>query len=87
MGNKEHKVVVRHLRKARDFGKQILNTTPEDGSALISHEFVIKTEVEPGSVMESRISFLPLVRLYKDGKDKIVNDENLLNEDVEDGFD
>ena len=79
-----HKIVIKHLRKSRELSKHILKVNNECGSALISHSFEIRTEIEPGIVMYSKIDFIPLIRLYKTGQSKIVNDENLLNEDIED---
>ena len=81
---KEHKIVVAHLRKSRDLGKHILKISNKYGSALIEHKFVIKTVVSPKIDMVTEIEFLPIIRLYKPDKNKIVDDENLINEDIED---
>ena len=81
---KDHKIVVSHLRKSRELAKHILKVTNSYGSALIEHKFIIKTKLSPGIDMITEIEFLPLIRLYKEGEDKIVNDENLINEDIED---
>ncbi len=80
---KEHMVIIKHLRKTRELGKHILKVNNEYGSALISHGFEIRSEIDPGIVMYSKVDFIPLIRMYKTGKDKIVDDENLLNEDIE----
>jgi len=81
---KEHKIIVDHLRTSRDFGKHILQVSNEYGSALISHKFIIKTEINEVVTMETEIEFMPIIRLYKSGNNKIVDDEDLINEDVED---
>ena len=80
---KNHKIVVTHLRKSRELAKYILKVTNSYGSALIEHKFIIKTKVSPDVDMITEIDFLPLLRLYKEGKNKIVSDENLINEDAE----
>ena len=51
---------------------------------MIEHKFVIKTVVSPKIDMVTEIEFLPIIRLYKPDKNKIVDDENLINEDIED---
>lgn len=79
----EHDIIVRHLRKSRDIGKHVLKVVTETGSVIIKHKFIVTTFVSEKIVMESTICFLPLTRMYKKGKDKIVDDENLLNEDIE----
>lgn len=81
---KEHKIVVAHLRKSRDLGKHILKISNEYGSALIEHKFILKTVVGTKVEMVTEIEFLPIIRLYKPDKSKIVDDENLINEDIED---
>lgn len=81
---KEHKIIVTHLRKSRSLAKHILKVTNSYGSALIEHKFVIKTPISEKTDMITEIEFLPLIRLYKKGEDKIVSDENLINEDIED---
>ena len=83
---KEHEIIIKHLRKSRELGKHILTVVPETGSAIISHKVVIKTVVSERINVESEIKFLPLIRLYKTGRSKIVDNENLLNEDVENGY-
>ena len=80
---KEHEIIVQHLRKSRDISKHILKVVPGTGSAIICHKFIIKTVVSERIVIESEIKFLPLIRMYKAGEDKIVDNEDLLNEDVE----
>jgi len=80
----QHKIFVRHLRKTRNLAKYVLKVSNEYGSALIEHKFVVETKIRPGTTLISEVEFLPLVRLYKNGKGKIVSDENLINEDEED---
>lgn len=82
----EHEIIVSHLRKSRDIGKHILTVVPETGSAIICHKVVLKTVVGERITIESEIKFLPLIRLYKTGKNKIVDNEDLLNEDAENGY-
>lgn len=79
----EHEIIIKHLRKSRDLGKNILAVSNEYGSALIEHKFVLKTVVSPKVEMITEIEFLPIIRLYKSDKNKIVDDENLINEDIE----
>lgn len=79
----EHEIIVAHLRKSRNISKHILKVNNEYGSALIEHKIVLKTHVDDRIDMVTEISFLPFLRLYKTGKNKIVDDENLLNEDIE----
>ena len=80
----EHEIVIKHLRKSRELGKHILKITPQVGSSVIKHKFIVKSCVTDRVEMISEITFLPLIRLYK--KDKIVDDENIMNEDVENGY-
>lgn len=79
----EHEIIVGHLRKSRDIGKHILKVVPETGSAIIEHKFIIKTFLSERINMESEITFLPNVRMYKKPGVTIVDDESLLKEDVE----
>ena len=51
--------------------------------AIISHKVVLKTVVGERIDMVTEIDFMPIIRLYKPGQNKIVDDEDLLNEDVE----
>ena len=81
---KDHKIIVKHLRKSRSLAKHILKVSNSYGSALIEHKFVIKTPLSKEVDMITEIEFLPLIRLYKKGEDKIIDDENLINEDIED---
>lgn len=78
----EHEIIVKHLSKSRDLGKHILEVSPQTGSALISHKFKLTTHVSDRIEMITEIDFMPTIRLYNKGQNKIVNDENLLNEDV-----
>ena len=79
-----HRIIVKHLRKSRELGQHVLKVSNEYGSALISHRFEIRTEIAQGIVIYSKVNFLPEIRLYKKGQKKIISDENLLNEDIED---
>ena len=83
--NETHKQLVRHLRKSRHYGKIMLNLTSQYGSALISHKVIVKTPLNDNEMLETTIDLLPVVRLYRKGNNKIVEDENLLNEDEEAG--
>lgn len=79
----EHEIIVKHLRKSRALGKHILKVAPDTGSALISHKFKLTTFVSDRLEMITEIDFLPVIRLYKTGQNKIVDNEDLLNEDIE----
>ena len=79
----EHEIIIKHLRKSRELGKQILETTPMMGSALISHKFKLTTFVDDRIEMITEIDFLPSIRLYKPGQNTIVDDEDILKEDIE----
>jgi len=80
----EQEIIVKHLRKSRDLSKHILKITPGVGSSVIKHKFIVTSCVSDRVEMISEITFLPLIRLYK--TDKIVDDENIMNEDVENGY-
>ena len=80
----EHKIIVEHLRESRNLSKNILKVSNEYGSAIIEHKFIIKNHISEKIDMITEITFLPMIRLYKQGKTKIIDDENLLNEDIED---
>ena len=80
---KEKEVIVKHLRKSREMGIHILENTPGKGSAIIEHKFKLVTQVSERVEMISEITFMPGIRLYKEGENKIVDDEDLLKEDVE----
>jgi hypothetical protein len=81
---KTNSQLIRHLRRSRHYAKEILNVTSQYGSAIISHKVEVKTPINDNETLISTIEMLPDVRLYRRGNTKIVNDENLLNEDVED---
>lgn len=81
--NERHKIIIKHLRKARSIGKHILKVVSIEGSAVITHSFKIETVVSDTETMITTIEFLPSIRLYKKEGSKIVDDENLLNEDIE----
>jgi hypothetical protein len=83
--SKTHSQLIRHLRRSRYYAKEILNVTSQYGSALISHKIIVKTPLNDNEILETTIDLLPDVRLYRKDNDKIVSDENLLNEDVEAG--
>lgn len=79
----EHEIIIKHLRKSRELGKHILKVSPETGSAIISHKFIVTSFVDDRIELKTEIDFLPIIRLYKSGQNKIVDDEDLLNEDIE----
>lgn len=79
----EQEIIVRHLRKSRDISKHILKVSNAYGSALISHKYVLTTFVDDRIEMKTEIDFLPVIRLYKKDQNKIVDNEDLLNEDIE----
>jgi hypothetical protein len=79
-----NKQLIRHLRRGRHYAKEILNVTSQYGSAIISHKVEVKTPLNDNETMITTIEMLPDIRLYRKGNTKIVNDENLLNEDMED---
>jgi hypothetical protein len=74
---------VQHLRKSRHYAKGFLDATSEFGSVLISHKIIITTPLADNEILETTIDMLPVVRLYRTNNTKIVDDENLLNEDME----
>jgi hypothetical protein len=75
--------LVRHLRRARFYAKELFNVAPEKGSVLISHKVEIKTPINDNETMITVVDMLPVTRIYRTKNTKIVNDENLLNEDTE----
>lgn len=77
-----HKIIVKHLRQSRFYGKHILKVTNEYGSVIIKHSIHVETKINKSDTMITELNFLPIVRLYKKGN-KIINDENLINEDLE----
>lgn len=80
---KTNNQLVRHLRRARFYAKELFYVAPEKGSVLISHKVEVKTPLNDNETMISVIDMLPATRIYRTKNAKIVNDENLLNEDTE----
>lgn len=74
---------IEHLRKSRYYAKELFFMAPEKGSILISHRVEIKTPINDNETMITVIDMLPVTRIYRTKNAKIVDDENLLNEDME----
>jgi hypothetical protein len=75
--------LIRHLRRSRFYAKELFSVAPEKGSVLISHRVEVKTPINDNETMITVIDMLPVTRIYRTKNAKIVDDENLLNEDTE----
>lgn len=75
-------LIFNHFEQSRDTGKKILNLGAINGSALISHEYIIITDIDVNEQLKTTIRILPVTRMYK--TTKIIDDDNILREIKED---
>jgi len=78
----EFEIIKRHLKESHRISKHPIFLR-DYGSAIIEHRMIIRTVVNEHITMESEITFMPLVRRYQKGKEKIIDDDNLVYEVME----
>jgi hypothetical protein len=74
----KNELIFGHFEQSRKLGKKILSLGAINGSAIISHEYILITDIAINEQLKTTIKILPITRMYKTSK--IIDDDNILRE-------